>query len=132
MKLNDSISRDQKELIYFFSEIAVTGKSELTRFKLLLQNEIHKISSLRNSNLEELLSFINEEGHKSKAKKVKKKSKKEKVGNLCDFDANIPSSIYDKDVEDFKVFLLKNSIPAGNVNKIIPTFSQEWIKNMKL
>lgn len=132
MKLNDSLKTDQKELIYFFSEVAVTGKSELTRFKLLIQNEIAKICSLKNSNLDELLNFINDNNDSAKPKKLKKKVKKVKEEFSDIFENNTTNSSYDKEVEEFKNFLCKNSISRNNINKIIPTFSQEWLQNMKL
>jgi len=100
----------------------------MNRFKSLIKEEINRILYLRDSNLDELLSFINQ--NDKKPKKIKKHRKnKERCLNE---DFSSLNCTFDKDVEDFKNFLEVNSISKWNVTKIIPTFSDEWIKTIKL
>ena len=91
--------------------------------------------------IDELLNYINEDSDSKKGKKKCRKSKKnkkqnnsikenqqEKKENNENFDDNLFDEDFEKEFENFKNDIEKNSIHINNITKTKPCLSDDFLK----
>ena len=101
------------------------SKTELTRIKEMISKEKNEINDI-----DDLLNYINANDSKKtkKSKKSKKKSSNRTSSSSKDEEVN---QVIENEITQIKNSIKEHSIPANDVCKIQPKFSEQWIIAIK-
>ena len=156
--LNNGSSNSKEQIIYN-NENAETGKKIKTKKQKNNNNDNNDIEFNNNDNnnnddinnnnelnfkdIDELLNYINDEKDSKKGKKKGKKGKKNKKQNnntiiekveekkeIKNNDNNDVDDDFEKEFENFKRDIEKNSFYISDINKVIPCLSKDFLENI--